>query len=159
MMPIKRLAVAILSLSSLSSAAASAAAPPRPFLHKTLSIRGGAGPLPLDETAKFASAFYLTHALYQKLAPAKSATAYGLDQVDDATEWMSEGNADINLALGVASTMLFFKTPSTSERAIGAGLLLGPVLGNVKNLLNDAPEGVSENIAVKGQWLNLVING
>lgn len=166
----KSIGVALLVLAGQSSAVAattrSPALVPRrsspssstSFLSQSLSIpRGGAGPLPVDDTAKAVSALYLAHALYQKLAPAKSAKAYGLSDITPLSEWTSEANADINLALGIASTLLFWKTPSTAERAVGAGILLGPVMGNVKTLLNDPPEGCGG--FEKGQWLNLVVNG
>eukprot|EP00562_Extubocellulus_spinifer_P011602 CAMPEP_0178548648 /NCGR_PEP_ID=MMETSP0697-20121206/5315_1 /TAXON_ID=265572 /ORGANISM="Extubocellulus spinifer, Strain CCMP396" /LENGTH=317 /DNA_ID=CAMNT_0020181351 /DNA_START=72 /DNA_END=1025 /DNA_ORIENTATION=+ len=169
----KSIAVALLAVAGLSSVAASAALVPRhrhrvstststspssSFLAQSLSIpRGGAGPLPVDDTAKAVSALYLTHALYQKLAPAKSAEAYGLGDITPRAEWFSEFNSEVNLALGIASTLLFWKTPSTPERAVGAGLLLGPVLGNVKSLLNDTPEGSAEGFE-KTQLLNLAVN-
>ena len=82
--------------------------------------------------------------MYQKLAPAKTTEGYGLD-VDDRVIFAEDQNADVNLAMGIISTLLFWKTPSTSERAIGAGFLVG-ILSKLKHILNDVPAGGNAKI-------------
>ena len=98
----------------------------------------------------------LGHALYQKLAPAKSAQKYGYT-VDPPLEYACSVNADINLALGISACLLFFKTPSSANRAIGAGLL-AMILGNIGVLLND-PVPRLEVVTTTGSLMQLAING
>jgi hypothetical protein len=100
----------------------------------------------------------LGHALYQKLAPAKSARRYGYSAIDPPLEYACGVNADINLALGISACLLFFK-PSISapRRAVGAGML-AMILGNVGVLLND-PVPRLEFVTTTGQLMQLAING
>ena len=98
----------------------------------------------------------LGHALYQKLAPAKSAQKYGYT-IDPPLEYAQSVNADINLTLGISACLLFFKTPSSANRAIGAGML-AMILGNIGVLLNDPVERL-KFVTTTGQLVQLAING
>ena len=98
----------------------------------------------------------LAHALYQKLAPAKSAQKYGYT-VDPPLEYACGVNADLNLSLGISACLLFFKTPSSANRAVGAGML-AMILGNIGVLLND-PVPRLEFVTTTGQLMQLAING
>ena len=90
---------------------------------KSLAIRGGAGPLDVDLTAKAATGLFGVQGIFNYLAPEKHHEAYCLkDNADGLAILMSMGAGSIFLAFGVASYFSLFQG-MPALKACGAGLI------------------------------------
>uniref|UniRef100_A0A7S0FMZ8 Uncharacterized protein n=1 Tax=Minutocellus polymorphus TaxID=265543 RepID=A0A7S0FMZ8_9STRA len=121
----------------------------------SLAIRGGAGPLDVELTAKAATGIFGLQGLYNYLAPEKNHDAYGFEQsVDGLAIWMSTGVGAQFLTFAIAAYFsLFHNMPAL--KACGAGLIVCCV-ENLRSVLNDTAS--KNGVAGGGQVLNLVIH-
>lgn len=72
-------------------------------VNKVLSVRGGAGPLPAEATAKAAIAILGVQGLYEFLAPEKNVEAYDISGGDEITTFIAGQDGACNLAPAIGS--------------------------------------------------------
>lgn len=143
------LLAALADTSDAAVPASRAFVPKTAAVNKALLVRGGAGPLPIDATAKTAAAIMALNGAYEVLASEKNLEAYGVPNVDKFSTYMDEANGANILGFGIAAlAILFFDVPAM--KAVGVGLVAN-VIQSLKILLNGTPEELG--IAPAGQWL------
>ena len=122
---------------------------------KSLAIRGGAGPLDVNLTAKAATGLFGLQGIFNYLAPEKNHDAYGFkDSADGLAIMMSTGVGSTFLTFAVASYFSLFQD-MPALKACGAGLIAWCV-ENLRCILNDSAS--KNGVAGGGQVLNLAIN-
>ena len=136
-MNLKLLSSLVLTLAGASDAARTFV--PNAAVNKAISVRGGAGPLPAEATAKVATALYGLQGTFGYLAPAKNNEAYGLEG-DNIDSFIQEVASAKLLSTAITAYAVVSKGMPVLQ-AIGAGLVPQAVLG-VKALLNDTPSEV-----------------
>ena len=103
-MQLKILSSLIIAVVGTSGAASRAFIPKKNVaVNKALSVRGGAGPLPAEATAKAAIAILGVQGLYEFLAPEKNVEAYDISGGDEITTFIAGQDGACNLAPAISS--------------------------------------------------------
>ena len=156
--------IKFISSTLVGGAAVAAARHPssrRTFLSKTtmndaLSIRGGAGPLPVEATAKSVAAITGLQGLVNWLAPETSLDAYDMDVSQEergvVEHFLILDGADL---LGPSIAMYAILSHNVEPmKALGMGCLMN-VITNFKNIINGSSEKLS--LGKGGQVLSLAL--
>jgi len=119
---------------------------------QALSIRGGAGPLDPDITAKVLISALGVQGAYSYLAPNKIHELYGVP-ADKLSNLLNGGTGGMFLMYAITAYGVLFTDMSTIK-AIGAAQI--PIIvSNLRNILNGDME--STGCSMPAQWLNLAI--